>query len=194
MNTIKIWNDSPSEKQIQEIAAFLRDGKTAIIPTDTMYAIVCNALDIKAIEKICKIKGINPAKTNLSVICADISMAAEYAKIDNAGFRILKDNTPGPYTVLFKAASKLPKAFKGRKVVGIRIPDCNVALEVARELGNPVLTTTIRYDADDYAVNPELIAENYENQIDLMVDGGDGQIKLSTVIDCSSGEPEIIRD
>ncbi len=194
MNTIKIWNDSPSDKQIQEIVSFLRDGKIAIIPTDTMYAIVCNALDPKAVEKICRIKGINPEKTNLSILCEDISMASEYSRIDNTGFRLLKERTPGPLTVLLKSASKLPKVFKGRKTIGVRIPANNVARKITGELGNPLLTTTIQYPSDDYAINPELIAEYYENKIDLMVDGGDGEIRHSTIIDCSNGEPELIRE
>ena len=194
MNTVKVWNDDPSDRQVDEIAAFLQDGKLAVIPTDTMYAIVCNALDSKAIERLCRIKGINPDKTNLSIICSDISMASEYARINDAGFRILKDQTPGPYTILFKSASSLPKAFKGRKVVGIRIPDSNIARRIARRMGNPLLTTSIDYEDEDYGTDPGLIAEAYENQIDLMVEGERSSLTLSTIIDCTGDSPEKIRE
>ena len=194
MNTIKIWNNSPSDKQIDNIVNFLEAGKIAIIPTDTMYAIVCNALDAKAVERICRLKGINPDKTNLSIICADISMASEYARINNAGFQILKENTPGPYTLLFRSASSLPRAFKGRKVVGVRIPDSPVATMTAARLGNPLLTTSIEYADEDYAVNPELIAEAYDYKVDLMVEGEPGSLRLSTIIDCTGDSPVIVRE
>lgn len=194
MNTIKIWNDNPSSKQIQDIVDCLEDGKIAIIPTDTMYAIVGNALDSSAVERICRLKGINPQKTNLSILCSNISMASEYARIDNTGFKFLKENTPGPFTVIFKSASNLPKAFKNRKMVGIRIPDSNIALKIVDGLGYPLLTTTIQYEDEDYAVNPDLIAESYDGKVDLMVDGGTGNIKQSSVLDCSSGSLEFIRE
>lgn len=193
MNTIKIWNDSPSDRQIHDIAERILDGAIAIIPTDTMYAIVGDALNPKAIERICRLKGINPEKTNLSIICSDISMAAEYARIENAGYRILKEYTPGPFTLLFRSASSLPRAFKGRKVVGIRIPDCTLDRMLAEYIGHPLITTTIEYEDEDYARNPQLIAETYENQVDLMVEGDEGTTGLSTIIDCTGSEPEIIR-
>lgn len=194
MNTVKIWNDNPSEKQCEEIAAILADGRTAIIPTDTMYALVCDATNMRAIERICKLKGINPEKTNLSILCADISMASEYARIDNIGFKILKDETPGPLTLLFRTVSSLPKAFKNRKTVGVRIPANETARRIVQHLGRPLLSTTIQYEEPDYAVNPDLIAETYERHIDLMVDGGRGDMIQSTIIDCTGNEPIIIRE
>lgn len=194
MNTIKIWNDNPSDKQLKDIAAILDNGLTAIIPTDTMYALVCDATNMKAIERICKLKGINPEKTNLSILCSDISMASEYARIDNNGFRILKEETPGPITLLFKTVSSLPRAFKNRKIVGIRIPDNNTARKIVEHLGRPLLSTTIQYEDEDYAVNPDLIAETYDNKIDLMVDAGQGGGVQSRIIDCTGNEPVIIRD
>lgn len=194
MNTIKIWNDNPSDKQLKDIAAILDNGLTAIIPTDTMYALVCDATNMKAIERICKLKGINPEKTNLSILCSDISMASEYARIDNNGFRILKEETPGPITLLFKTVSSLPRAFKNRKIVGIRIPDNNTARKIVEHLGRPLLSTTIQYEDEDYAVNPDLIAETYDNKIDLMVDAGQSGSVQSRIIDCTGNEPVIIRD
>ncbi len=194
MKTIKIWNDNPSESQINEICDLLERGGVVIIPTDTLYGICCDALNPKSIERICRLKGINPDKANLSVICSGISMAAEYSRIGNNEFGIIKDNTPGPFTYLLKSSSSLPKVFKGRKVVGIRIPDCNVARQIAERLGHPVMTTSVECDDYDYAVNAELIAEKYESSVDMMVDAGDGDTEPSTIIDLTSGEPTIIRE
>lgn len=193
MKIIKIWNDNPSEKQLDEISEELKSGKIVIIPSDTLYGICCDALNAKAIENICRIKGINPEKTNLSIVCSDISMAAEYARIDNADFKLLKQYTPGPYTFLFKSASTLPRAFKNRKVVGIRIPDNQTMLGIVKTLGHPILTTSIQYPDDDHAINPGLIAEHYANQADVMVEGEDGDTTPSTIIDCMQSEPVVIR-
>lgn len=194
MKTIKIWNDSPSERQLQEITEEIKAGKLAIIPTDTLYAICCDALNIKAIERVCKLKGINPEKTNLSIICSDISMAAQYARIDNEAFRILKENTPGPFTFIFRAASSLPKAFKGRKMVGVRIPDLELPRLLAQYLENPLLSTSIEFDDDDQAREPGLIADRYAGSIDTFVEGEEGGSIPSTIVDLSDGEPQIIRE
>lgn len=194
MNTIKIWNNKPSDKQLDEICNVLEAGEIIIIPTDSIYAIACNALDRKAIDKICRLKGINPEKTNLSILCSSISMASEYARIDNKYYQMLKANTPGPFTFLFKAASSLPKTFKDRKIVGIRIPDNSFCRELIERLGTPLLSTSVQFNEDDYAVNPELIAENYENKVDLMVEGEQGGTTPSAVIDCTGSEPLVIRD
>lgn len=194
MKTIKIWNDKPSDSQIIEIADLIKSGELAIMPTDSVYAIVCNALDSKAIAAICRLKNLNPEKNNLSIICSDISMASDYAHIDNDGFNLLKQLTPGPYTVLFRASRNLPKAFKGRKIVGIRIPDSELLKRVVEEVGNPVLSTSIEFEDEDHAREPELIEEKYENRgVDLMVDGGEGDTRLSTIIDATSGDPELLR-
>lgn len=123
MKSIKIWNNKASEQQLNQLSERMKEGEIAIIPTDTMYAIVGDALNVKVVDRICKLKNINPDKTNLSIICSDISMAAEYSRIDNKGFKLLREYCPGPFTFLFKSASTLPRAFKGRKTVGIRIPD-----------------------------------------------------------------------
>lgn len=193
MKTIKIWNDKPSDGQLDEIAQRLSDGEIMVYPTDTIYAIGCNALDIKAVERICRIKGINPDKTNLSVICDSISTASRYARIDNSQYMLLRDNTPGAFTFIFKSASTLPKAFKGRKMVGIRIPDLNTPRKIVERCGFPLLTTSVEFDDDDYKINPELIAEEAEGVIDFLVDGGEGDTQESTVIDCTSSELEILR-
>lgn len=194
MDTIKIWNDDPSEKQLDEIAALLEEGELVIIPTDTLYGITCDALNPKAIDKLCRLKGIKPDKTNLSIICDDISMAAEYARFNNADYRLLKENVPGAFTFLFKSSSTLPKAFKGRKTVGIRIPDCKLARDLATRLGHPLLTTSIEYEDDDYGRSPDLIAETYDGKASLMVVGEEGGLIPSTIVDCLGEEPVIIRE
>lgn len=193
MKTIKIWNDNASSRQLDEICANLESGKSMITPTDTLYAIACDALNPKAIEHICRLKGINTEKTNLSIICSDISMASEYARYDNYAFRLLKDYTPGPFTFLFKSASSLPKAFKGRKVVGVRIPDNKLCRDIVERLGHPILSTSIEFENDDYARDPGLIAEAYEDKVDFMLEGNDGDTQPSTIIDCTGSSPEIIR-
>lgn len=193
MNTIKIWNNEASARQIRDVAMRLREGEIAIVPTDTMYAIVGDALNVRAVDRICRLKGINPEKSNLSIICSDISMAAEYSKIDNKAFRLMKENCPGPFTFLVKAASALPRAFKGRKVVGVRIPACEFDRQLAESLGNPLITTSIAYEDPDYAISPGLISEAYEGLVEIMVEGEDGSTDVSTIVDCTGNEPEVVR-
>lgn len=194
MLTVKIWNDKPSENQLAEIANILDEGGIIIYPTDTVYALGCDALNPKAVEEICRIKGINPQKNNLSIVCSDISQAAEYARIDNTGFRLMKEYMPGPYTFIFRALSVLPKAFKGRKTVGIRIPALATDREIVRRLGRPLMTTSIALDEEDYSINPELIGEAYAGKAQLLVDGGDGATELSTIVDCTGSQPEVVRE
>lgn len=193
MKTIKIWNDNPAQNQIDEIVEALREGAVIVMPTDTLYAVAADALSVKAVEKVCRIKGLNPEKNTLSIICSDISQAAEYSKIDNSVFKLLKRFTPGPFTFLLKAAGKLPRAFKARKIVGIRIPDNAICTRIAEALGNPLITTSIEYDDEDYAISPTLIAEHYENKVDMMIEGEDGSVVPSTVVDLSEGSAEILR-
>lgn len=193
MNIIKIWNSEASVKQLRDLAMRLKEGEIAIIPTDSMYAIVGDALNMKVVDRICRLKNINPDKTNLSIICDDISMASEYSRIDDKGFRLLKQYTPGPFTFLFRSVSTLPRAFKGRKTVGVRIPDNKFARDLAAALGNPLITTSIEYADSDYAINPELISEAYENRVELMVEGDDGTTEVSTIVDCTGDTPEIVR-
>ena len=194
MEKIQIYNNIISGKQLNQVVECLKDGNVIIIPTDTLYALACDALNPKAIEKVCHLKGINPEKTNLSILCNNISMVSEYAKFGNYAFKLMKENTPGPFTFLLRAASSLPRAFKGRKIVGIRIPACEADRAIVESLGNPLLSTSIQYDEDDYGINPELIAETYEGKIDLAIMGKDGSLIPSTIIDCTGAEPEIIRE
>ncbi len=193
MKILKFFEGNINEKYIDMIVDALRDGKIIIYPTDTLYAIGCDALNNKAINEICKLKGINPDKTNLSIVCSDISMVADYARFDNNQFKMMKTNLPGPFTFIFHSSSTLPKVFKGRKTVGVRIPDNQIAVEIAARLGNPILSTTIEYDDDDYGTNPDLIAENYADKVEYVIDGGVGGTIPSTVVDCTEGEMSIVR-
>ncbi len=197
MKILKMYATNINERYMEQIVEALRDGEIIIYPTDTIYAIGCDALNNSAIEKICKIKGINPQKTNLSITCCSISQAADYARIDNRAFRLLKENMPGAFTFILPASTTLPKVFKGRKAVGIRIPDNAVAQEIAMRLGNPVLTTSIQWDVTEpeEGINPLYIAQRYEDVVDLLIDCGNGDVIPSTVVDCmDSNNPEIIRE
>lgn len=194
MKSLKIYNNNIAENQIEKIVEILKDGGVIVTPTDTLYAVACDALNPKAIEKVCNLKGINPEKTNLSILCSDISMVSDFAKFDNYAFKLLKENTPGPFTFLFRAASSLPKAFKGRKIVGIRIPDNEAVRKIVEGLGNPLLSTSIQYKDEDYGRNPDLIEEEYSDKVDLMIKGDEGNLQPSAIIDCTDNTPELMRE
>ena len=196
MKLLKVFRDNPNERFIELAADTMRRGGIVIYPTDTLYALGCDALNNNAIERICKLKGIRSDRTNLSIICSDLSEVAKYARLENANFRLLKENLPGPFTFILPALSKLPKAFKGRKTVGVRIPDNRIALALVEALGNPIMTSSITIDDDedaDYLTEPELIAERFASDTDLVIDGGHGGTEPSTVVDCTTDEPEIVR-
>lgn len=192
---VKLYETNTNPKDIEKVVKVLQDGGLVIYPTDTVYAMGCDALNVRAVERICRLKGINPAKSNLSIICYDLSNISEYAKVDNATFKLMKKNLPGPFTFLLKTTSSLPRIYKDKKMVGIRIPDNNIIREIARILGNPILTTSIKGDDEviEYLTDPELINEKYENTVDLIVDGGYGGIDGSTIVDCTDSEPTITR-
>ncbi|MDR2917138.1 MAG: threonylcarbamoyl-AMP synthase [Tannerella sp.] len=192
---IKIYPENPNPKEISKIVKILQDGGLVIYPTDTMYAVGCDALDVRAVEHICRMKGVNPEKSNLSIICYDLSDISEYAKVSNSVFKLIRDYLPGPYTFILPTNSNLPKIYKKRKEVGIRMPDNPVIREICRELGHPVMTMSVHYDADEpeYATDPELIHEKYKDEVDLVVDAGYGGAEGSTVIDCTTEPFNIIR-
>ena len=196
MKILKMYTSNINDRFMDEVIETLRDGGIVIYPTDTLYAIGCDALKNNAIERICKIKGINPQRTNLSIVCSDISQASQYARIDNRAFQLLRENLPGAFTFILPAASTLPKVFKGRKTVGIRVPDNVIACEIAARLGNPVLTTSIEWDDDpEDGCNPQAIALKYEDIVDIVIDGGSGELTPSTIVDCTdSAAPEIVRE
>ena len=194
MKLLKVFPDNPNGRYIELAAEAMRRGEIVVYPTDTLYAFGCDALNNNAIEKICKLKGLKSEKTNLSIICEDLSEVAKYARLDNANFRLLKDNLPGPFTFILPALSKLPKAFKGRKTVGVRIPDNAVSAALVKALGNPIMTTSVPVgDEEDYFTEPELIAERYIADVEIVIDAGRGGLVPSTIVDCTGEEPEVLR-
>ena len=193
---VKLYEDKPNQREIDKVVDVLRGGGIVIYPTDTLYAFGCDALNVRAVEKICALKGINPQKNNLSIICYDLSDISEYAKVNTSIFKLMRKNLPGPFTFILNTTSTLPKIYKNKKTVGIRVPDNNIIRELVRQLGNPILTTSINGDdnlAVEYTTDPELIHEKWENIVDIVVDGGHGELEPSTVIDCTTDLPEIIR-
>lgn len=194
MEYLKIYPTSINEKATAQAADSLRKGNIIIYPTDSLYAMGCNALDNRAIERLCSIKGINPAKQMLSVVCANMSQASEYARIDNRAFDIMRRNAPGPFTFILPAAPTLPKAFKGRRTVGIRIPDNAIACALAEAMGNPILSTGINADPDFDHVDPRSLELEYSSIVDLIIDGGDGGVTPSTIVDLTdSSDPQLVR-
>lgn len=193
---LKLYEKNNNFNDIQQVVDILNDGGIIIYPTDTMYAIGCHALKERAIEKICKIKNVDPKKNNLSIICYDLSNISEYARIDNSTFKLMKRNLPGPFTFILNADSRLPKIFRNRKEVGIRIPDNAIIREICERLDAPILTSTLPYSPDEdieYITDPELINEKFGEIVDLIINGGIGGIEPSTIVNCCNNAPEIIR-
>lgn len=194
---IKIYEDKPNEAAIARVVKVLRDGGLVIYPTDTVYGLGCDITNTKALERIAKIKGVKLDKANFSFICHDLSNLSDYVKqIDTATFKLLKKSLPGPYTFILPGNNNLPKEFKKKTTVGIRVPDNSIALEIVRQLGNPIVSTSIRDEDDviEYTTDPELIFEKWQNLVDVVVDGGYGDNIGSTIIDLSGYEPVVVRE
>jgi tRNA threonylcarbamoyl adenosine modification protein (Sua5/YciO/YrdC/YwlC family) len=194
---IKIYEDKPSEAAIKKVVDVLRDGGIIIYPTDTVYGLGCDITNSRALERIAKIKGIKLEKANFSFICHDLSNLSDYVRqIDTATFKILKRTLPGPYTFILPGNNDLPKEFRKKKTVGIRVPDNNIALEIVKLLGNPIVSTSIHDDDEvlEYSTDPELIFEKWQNKVDLVIDGGYGDNVGSTIIDLSGYEPVVVRE
>lgn len=193
MKTLRMYSSSLNERYLDEAADVLSDGEIIIYPTDTLYALGCDATNNAAIERLCRVKGLDPRRQTLSIVCANLSMASEYARIDNEAFRILRTNLPGPFTFILPAATTLPKVFKGRRTVGIRIPDNPIACALADHIGHPLLSTSIPQEYPE--ADPEALALEYEDIASLMIDGGDSDNTPSTVIDLTdSRNPILIRE
>ena len=195
---IRIHPDNPDHRQILKVVEVLKQGGVIIYPTDTVYGIGCDISKARAIERIARIKGIRPEKSNFSFICHDLSHLSDYTRhINNATFKLIKRNLPGPFTFILEANNNVPRIFKNKKkTVGIRIPDHNIPLDIVRELNNPILTTSL-HDTDlviDYTTDPELIHENMGNQVDMVIDGGFGNNVPSTIVDCTSFPYSILRN
>ena len=194
---IKIYPENPNPKEVEKAVKILKNGGLIIYPTDTVYGLGCDITNTKALEKIAKIKGVKLEKANFSFVCSDLSNLSDYVKqIDTATFKILKRALPGPYTFILPGNNNLPKEFKKKKTVGIRVPDNNIVIEIVKKLGNPIVSTSIKDDDEilEYTTDPELIYEKWQDIVDLVIDGGYGDNEASTVIDLSGDEPEIIRE
>lgn len=194
---LKIYNENPNPKALAQVVEVLKKGGLIIYPTDTVYGLGCDINNHRAVEKICKMRGIKPEKANFSFVCSDLSHIADYIKpIDNTTFRILRKALPGPFTFIFNANNNVPKLLSAnKKTVGIRVPDNNVARCLVKELGNPILSTSIHDDDEilEYSTDPELIYEKYRDLVDIVIDGGYGDNEASTVVDCTDGDFEILR-
>ena len=194
---VRIYPENPNPKYIRQVVDLLEVGGVIIYPTDTVYAMGCDIKANKSIDKIARFKGLNPENPDLSLIFHDMSQLSEYTVIrDNTIFKLLKRNLPGPFTFIVRANNQIPKLFKNKKkTVGIRIPDNPIVQELVRELGRPIITTSI-HDPDEiieYTTDPELIHEKFREFADIVIDGGYGKNEASTIVDCTGNEPEIIR-
>lgn len=195
---LEINPDNPQENRLEEAVEIIRKGGVVIYPTDTVYGMGCDLYNTKAITRLCQLKGIKPSKMNLSFMCYDLSDISTYVKrMDNSVFKIMKKALPGPYTFILEASSQVPKIIDAKKKnVGIRVPDHTIPRELVRLLGNPIITASIKDEDEvlEYSTDPSLIHEKYQNLVDLVIDGGFGGNVASTVIDCTSGEVEVVRE
>lgn len=194
---LKIYPENTNQKDIQKVVAHLRKGGLFIFPTDTVYSIGCDLSNSRGVEKMARIKGVKLKDAKFSLICYDLSHLSDFCKpMDNAVFKMMKKALPGAFTFILNASNNVPKLFKAnKKTIGIRVPDNNIIRQVVKELGNPLVSTSVHDDDEvvEYTTDPELIHEKYANDIDLVIDGGFGNNVASTVIDCTDGEPIIVR-
>lgn len=194
---LKIYEDKPNETAIKKVVEVLKNGGLVIYPTDTVYGLGCDITNSRALEKLAKIKGVKLEKANFSFVCSSLSNISDYVKqIDTPTFKILKRALPGAYTFILPGNNDLPKDFRKKKTVGIRVPDNNIAIQIVEMLGNPIVSTSI-HDEDEvieYSTDPELIFEKWQNQVDLVIDGGYGENIASTIIDLTGHEPIIVRE
>ncbi|MBR6590382.1 MAG: threonylcarbamoyl-AMP synthase [Bacteroidaceae bacterium] len=192
----KLYEKNNSPRDMAEIVRVLEEGGVLIFPTDTVYAIVCHALKERAVERICRLKGINPQKKPLSILCCDMKQVSEFAKMDDAAFKLMKQYLPGPFTFVLPTSTRLPKIFRGRKEVGVRLPDNDMVREVCRLLEAPLMTTSLPYDETDdvgYLTMPELIDERWGLKVDMVIDAGVGGTQPGTVVSLMDDEVRLLR-
>jgi tRNA threonylcarbamoyl adenosine modification protein (Sua5/YciO/YrdC/YwlC family) len=194
---LRIYPENPNPKEIKKVVDCLKNGGVIIYPTDTVYGIGCDVNNKKAMERVCRIKGLDLKKHNLSFVCYDLSHIAAFSKqLTTSTYKLMKKTLPGPYTFILEANNSIPKLFKNsKKEIGIRIPDNNIPREIVKELGNPIATTSVK-DKDmliEYSTDPELIYEHFNKLVDIVIDGGYGEVIPSTIVDCTNNNPEIIR-
>jgi len=192
---LHIHPENPQPRQIKTIVETLQRGGVIIYPTDTIYGLGCDIFQHKAIEKICRIKKIDPHKAQLSFICYDLSQLSDFSKqLSRSIYRLLKENLPGPYTFILPASKQVPKILQSKKdTIGLRVPDNNIARSIVKELGHPILSTSLPGEAVEDYTDPEIMYENFRNEVDVIVNGGIGSTVPSTVIDCTQDEPVLIR-
>ena len=194
---LKIHPDNPNSREIKKVIECLKDGGVIVYPSDTVYGIGCDIFNKKAVERIAKIKGINIKKNNFSFVCSDLSHISDFTKpIDNSTYKLMKRNLPGPFTFILNANNSIPKLFKiNKKTIGIRVPNHNIPLEIVLQLGNPIITTSVKEDDEilEHSTNPELIYEKLKHLVDIVIDGGFTGIQPSTIVDCTGNDFEIIR-
>lgn len=193
---LKLYNDNPDPKRLRQIVEVLDKGGIIIYPTDTVYSIGCDINNHKAFERLAKLKGYKPAKAQFSIICHDLSHLSTYCKpLNNSIYKMMKRSLPGAYTFILDSSSQVPRIFKTKKrTIGIRIPDNNIARAIVKELGRPLIVSSVKDDEVEYMTDPELIQEKYGHLVELVIDGGIGQFEKSTVVDCTGHQPEIIRE
>lgn len=193
---IRLNSENPDPNIIQHVVECLENGGVIIYPTDTVYGLGCDVTKSKAVERIAKIKGMKAKDAKLAIVVFDLSQLAKFAKVDTPIFKLMKKTLPGPFTYILNATGEIPKLFKNKKKdIGLRIPNHNIPREIVRQLGNPISTTSV-VDEDEileYTTDPEMIYENFKHKVDIVIDGGYGNNIPSTIVDCTSGEPEIIR-
>lgn len=193
---LKIYPKNPDPRRIAQVVECLRAGGLVIYPTDTVYGLGCDIHNARAVERVAQVRGIKPQKANFSFICYDLSHIADYARVSNAAFKLMKKALPGPFTFVLEASSRVPKLLNaGKKTVGIRIPDNDIPRHIVRELGNPIVTTSIKNDDDfiEYPTDPEEIFEQFRHRVDLVIDGGPGQTTPSTIVDATTDDFAILR-
>ena len=196
MKTLRMYPTSINDRYLDETVECLKDGGIIIYPTDTLYALGCDALNQRAIERLCHLKGIDPKRNTLAIVCSDLSQAAGYARIDNRAFEVMKRYLPGPFTFILPPSHDLPKVFKGRKEVGIRIPDNPIATALAEALGHPVMSTSVAASPyDETAQQPEVLVEAFAPIASLLIDGGSGGLQGSAIVDLTDPlMPHVLRD
>lgn len=194
---LKLYEQNTNERHVQQVVECLKDGGLIIIPTDTVYAIACDIYNARAFDKLCSLTNKKKEKSNFSFLCCDLSHLSEYTRpLDNPTFKLMKKVLPGPYTFVLEANNNVPKFMQKKKTVGIRVPDNKIARMLVNQLGNPIMSASLKSQDDDileYITDPELIFEQYENRVDIVIDGGYGEYTPSTVLDCTGGEIELIR-
>jgi tRNA threonylcarbamoyl adenosine modification protein (Sua5/YciO/YrdC/YwlC family) len=193
---LRIHPKDPQPRLIKQVVAKLQEGGIIIYPTDTVYGLGCDILQQKAVERICRIKGVEPRKAQLSFVCSDLSHLSEFTKpLSNPTYRLLKEHLPGPYTFILPASKMVPKLLQSKKdTIGLRIPDNRIAQAIIEELGRPILSASLPGEMVEDYTDPEVMYENFRNEVDYVIDGGLGGTVPSTIIDCTGDEPVLIRE